>query len=1106
MNVQDAIDDLVAIAAPMGASGEFNSLDTAYDAFQSINPPIKGAGHGRIIIADSGPVEILGYDFATDPTPSKNGSLWVSNRIELGPSSDPEIVLDPKTYGAGPTIGMGHDAWPSDIVNGPGRRSLPAAKIIGRSREGHNYGLHLQTQSSVEFSNGSVGWIVIRAGDSLDTGSQGAHDAGSVHIRAGDYLNENQSDSMCPSGYVWVKPGSSSNHPTDKHGTVRLVGPGGAHLSAVLTAGAAPKVGADLVVSGELHFITDMGPVVVKITPPLATFDDWLDAFNKAPAGPASSGCTKGLGRLHASDNGAGKIKLTSATSGMTAEILYLHDRNDGGIPDRLCHQAGNLSLHPLDLAGELVGAGFYAKGEYGHWVDLACTDDQEITIGSGANDLVYNALSGKLTVPGMIDPTGLIFDEVASDLVVDELGMNKGALFISDGTNFLDKNHLFYVDENGVFTDVTMGGGVSPAGGGAPKRITVWDDATSVTGFEAFMWDDVHGRLGVGVGVPLSSIHASGGITLGAEAGNTPGTIKWDGADFLGFKDGSWTSLTHSAVGGDFSDGGELTDHDRTLGNVNAWALGFLTSNIQRIHIQADGLVGVGTLTPCEKLDVDGAIKIKDAIDEKEGTVQWTGSDFLGHDGDQWINLGIGDTWKSCLHGVLGDVSVGGSGGAKFVKWGDITDPGFAGSLVIPYHSHLVGISINYVGATPLEIAQMGHGLAFEVGVMSKGEPALAENFTAFDAAIVPIIQWDHTDSHDHAPAPDHNGYPQTFLHLEPGQELSPGDQIAVRCTETGDVLAGASNDSEITVTLWVDGVGDGTATGGIGGGPPGGALGDVQWNDGMGGFAGSFRFHHKGGSARLGMVDWDAETASGADDSSTLQVQVDLDREIHGTFSVVAGSNTITGVLSDCENDLRIGQKARFASGGTFVVDGLTPTTITTVDPVPDAHADDKIIAPDWEVQTWYDEHTEVLASLSNDGTLTAPRLVGTLAPQMINAEGFVVNPASPQIELREHPQAVYVGIDTDVPAFAGVTVFLPNRPEDGAINGRIFHIKDEGGQVAAGTEIVIKVEPTSAVAPVAGTIDKLDQTDISTALESLMFICRGLDTDGNAKWFIV
>ena len=160
-------------------------MDTAYDAFQSINPPIKGAGHGRIIVADSGPVEILGYDFATDPVHTDNGSLWVANRIQIGPPGSPEVVIDPRTYDAGPVISMGHDVWPSDIVNGPGRRSIPAGKIIGRSRGGHNYGLHLQTQSSVDFSNGSVGWVVIRAGDSLDTKSPGAHDAGSVHIRAG---------------------------------------------------------------------------------------------------------------------------------------------------------------------------------------------------------------------------------------------------------------------------------------------------------------------------------------------------------------------------------------------------------------------------------------------------------------------------------------------------------------------------------------------------------------------------------------------------------------------------------------------------------------------------------------------------------------------------------------------------------------------------------------------------------------------------------------------------------------------------------------------------------------------------------------------------------
>ncbi len=49
--------------------------------------------------------------------------------------------------------------------------------------------------------------------------------------------------------------------------------------------------------------------------------------------------------------------------------------------------------------------------------------------------------VNGKLTVTGLIDPTGVIFDEAAAPTVA----ANKGGLFVSDGTGGLLDNHLYY-------------------------------------------------------------------------------------------------------------------------------------------------------------------------------------------------------------------------------------------------------------------------------------------------------------------------------------------------------------------------------------------------------------------------------------------------------------------------------------------------------------------------------------------------------------------------------------------------------------------------------------------------------------------------------------
>jgi len=65
-----------------------------------------------------------------------------------------------------------------------------------------------------------------------------------------------------------------------------------------------------------------------------------------------------------------------------------------------------------------------------------------------------------------------------------------------------------------------------------------------------------------------------------------------------------SWQTIDTS---GDFSDGGEVGGADRTLGNTDNYDLGFLTNNVNRLHIQNDGSVGIGTTSPGDVLHVKG-------------------------------------------------------------------------------------------------------------------------------------------------------------------------------------------------------------------------------------------------------------------------------------------------------------------------------------------------------------------------------------------------------------------------------------------------------------------------------------------------------------------
>lgn len=49
---------------------------------------------------------------------------------------------------------------------------------------------------------------------------------------------------------------------------------------------------------------------------------------------------------------------------------------------------------------------------------------------------------------------------------------------------------------------------------------------------------------------------------------------------------------------------------------------------------------VGIGTLTPLQKLHVQGAIVIGTKTADVAGAIQWTGTHFQGYDGSSWVNL----------------------------------------------------------------------------------------------------------------------------------------------------------------------------------------------------------------------------------------------------------------------------------------------------------------------------------------------------------------------------------------------------------------------------------------------------------------------------------
>jgi trimeric autotransporter adhesin len=106
----------------------------------------------------------------------------------------------------------------------------------------------------------------------------------------------------------------------------------------------------------------------------------------------------------------------------------------------------------------------------------------------------------------------------------------------------------------------------------------------------------------------PTEAIASSDLTDFEGAVNSANGAVKLDGSGKLPALDGS--ALTGIAAGGDFANGGEAGGANRSLGNTDAFALGLLTSGLERVRIDSSGNVGIGLTNPSAKLEVTGSIE----------------------------------------------------------------------------------------------------------------------------------------------------------------------------------------------------------------------------------------------------------------------------------------------------------------------------------------------------------------------------------------------------------------------------------------------------------------------------------------------------------------
>ena len=405
-NVQDALEEIHGLAVLV------TTLDDAYDG------GVAASGSGRTIIADQGAVQIVDAASPSDPPPpaNTNGNLEVVGAISSGSLTTPEIKLDPNPYGNGPLMSLGNAV--TAINTSFGSSAIFQANSTGTPLF-RNYNLRIHTQSTD--GGGDLGRLILRGGDGLTNGGS-TPDAGSLYLQGGSGLDATAGDA----GSIFLAPGNSQ---FSSVGSVVLVRPEAATAATLTAAGS--FVGG---VTGTIRLATDMGAIEVDI-----------DAADNLAAVLGKFDATK---QVTAVDSGGGVIRLTTVSTGVNAEIYYLNDTVSGTLDTALGGFDGQAQV----------------DGTWPESISITASDDNEISfgIGGGTGPMVYNSDTGKLTVPGLIDPTGLIFVQAAEPATA----ASEGAIWVSDGSGGLTAGNLYYRAFGGSVTDLSSGGG--GGGGGA--------------------------------------------------------------------------------------------------------------------------------------------------------------------------------------------------------------------------------------------------------------------------------------------------------------------------------------------------------------------------------------------------------------------------------------------------------------------------------------------------------------------------------------------------------------------------------------------------------------------------------------------------------------
>jgi hypothetical protein len=173
----------------------------------------------------------------------------------------------------------------------------------------------------------------------------------------------------------------------------------------------------------------------------------------------------------------------------------------------------------------------------------------------------------------------------------------------------------MFTVDAQGRITDVISApiSGLLPGGGAGQTLMNTGSQWTATSN----LYNDGY-RIGMGTVAPNWHLHIHDAI------GNSAGMQFSNSNTGTGINDGIFFGMS-------------TPSGEAYLMNYESVDMVLGTNSTENMRIKASGNIGIGTSFPVEKLQVNGAVRIGDAVGSNDGTIRYHNGDFEGYDGTSW-------------------------------------------------------------------------------------------------------------------------------------------------------------------------------------------------------------------------------------------------------------------------------------------------------------------------------------------------------------------------------------------------------------------------------------------------------------------------------------